>query len=176
MEDMGLIAKLFTTSSKLHLASSCLEKVAGGEEIDPAGKEALSWAGRFLLEVDWSSQTPEHEYFGGGLSLQATSVRPTFYSCLFRIAPRLREAGLNSEKDLLTFLGLLYHNLLLPGAPGRGYKKLSPLESRLGSLLLHEIAESILVQLNNNGLPLPSTSLKDEWKPTTNDLVPTATL
>jgi hypothetical protein len=46
----------------------------------------------------------------------------------------------------------------------------------LGALLLHEIAESILVQINNNGLPRPTATLKDEWKPTANEITPTLTI
>jgi hypothetical protein len=171
MEDLGLVAELFKTSSTLERAAASLEKMSSGqEEIEHSQKEALLWAGQFLNAMDWSAKQQDSVQVIGGLALQATSVRPTFYSCLFRIAPQLREAGLQNEKDLTAFLNSLYLNLLCAGAPGRGHKKLTPDQSKLGALLLHEMAESILVQINNNGLPRPTTTLKDEWKPTANEL------
>ena len=173
MEDLGLVAMLFKTSSTLERAAASLGKMAAEqEEINPTEKEALLWSGKFLLAVDWSAQQQAPKPVGGGLALQATSVRPTFYSCLFRMAPQLREAGMLNEKDLTSFLNNLYKNLLSSGAPGRGYKKLTSKHSKLGAMLLHEMAESILVQINNNGLPRPTTTLKDEWKPTANELTP----
>jgi len=171
MEDLGLVAKLFKTSSTLAKAAVSLEKMASGQrEIEPTEKEALSWSGEFLLAVDWGAQQQAPKPIGGGLALQATSVRPTFYSCLFRMAPQLRDAGMHDEKELTAFLNILYRNLLSPGSPGKGFKKLTSDQSKLGALLLHEMAESILVQINNNGLPRPTTTLKDEWKPTANEL------
>jgi len=173
MEDLGLVAELFRTSSTLARAAASLEKLASGkDEIEPTEKEALSWSGEFLLAVDWSAQQQAKKPVGGGLALQATSVRPTFYSCLFRMAPQLREAGMHDEKELTSFLNNFYRNLLSPGTPGKGYKKLTSDQSKLGASLLHEMAESILVQINNNGLPRPTATLKDEWKPTANDLTP----
>jgi hypothetical protein len=174
MEDLGLIAELFKTSSTLERASAALKKMASGQEIGPIEKEALEWTGKFLFAVDWSVQ--EQTHVGGSLALQATSVRPTFYSCLFRMAPQLRNAGMRAEGDLTSFLNNLYSNLLSPGTPGRGHKKLTSDHSKLGALLLHEIAESILVQINNNGLPQPATTLKDEWKPTANEFRPVLTI
>ena len=91
------------------------------------------------------------------------------------MAPQIREAGMHNEKDLLSFLSNLYRNLLSLGAPGKGYKKLTSEQSKLGALLLNEIAESILVQINNNGLPRSTTTLKEEWKPTANELIPALT-
>jgi hypothetical protein len=81
---------------------------------------------------------------------------------------------MNEEKDISTFLNILYTNLLTAGelGPGRGHKKLSSDQVKLGALLLHGMAESILVQINNNGLPKPSTTIKDEWKPTANEFIP----
>jgi hypothetical protein len=168
MEDMSLTSRLFRTSSKLHFASDLLPKLSEGCSMVEDEMAALKWAGSFLCEMDWSSQVPKEQNVGGGLILQATSVRPTFYSCLLRIAPLLREAGLETEEQVVDFLSSLYRNLLSPGSPGRGHKKLNSTESKLGALLLHEIAETILVQLSNNGLPRVSASLKDDWEPNAN--------
>ena len=76
---------------------------------------------------------------------------------------------MNNEKDLISFLSSFYKFLL---SPKKGNRKLSSEHSKLGALLLHEIADSILVQINNNGLPRPFTPLKDEWKLTANELAP----
>jgi len=178
MEDLSLFAELFKTSSTLERASAFLEKMSSEqEEIKPAEKEALLWSGEFLRAVDWSArQQGPKPVVGGGLAVQATSVRPTFYSCLFRMAPQLRDAGLQTDEDLTSFLGNLYKNLLTGGSPGRGHKRLNTNESKLGALLLHEMAESILVQINNNGLPRQTATLKDEWKPTANDLTTVFTI
>jgi hypothetical protein len=171
MEDLGLVAELFKTSSNLERAAASLEKMSSGqEEIEHAEKEALLWSGEFLRAVDWGAQQQASKPVAGGLALQATSVRPTFYSCLFRMAPQLRDAGLQNEKDLTSFLSNLYRNLLSACTPGRGHKKLTSDQSKLGAFLLHGMAESILVQINNNGLPRPTATLKDEWKPTANEL------
>ena len=172
MEDLGLIADLFKTSSTLERAAASLEKMTSEQEIGLAEKEALEWSGNFLFAVDWSNQQHSQKPIVGGLALQATSVRPTFYSCLFRIVPRLQEAGMRDEREIVLFLSNLYKNLISHGAPGKGHKKLTIDQSRLGALLLHEMAESILVQINNNGLPRPTATLKDEWKPTANELTP----
>jgi hypothetical protein len=177
MEDLCLVAELFKTSSTLARAAASLEKmISGQEEIQPSEKDALLWSGEFLRAVDWNAQEQAQKPISGGLALQATSVRPTFYSCLFRMAPQLREAGMHDEKNLNLFLNNLYRNLLSPEGPGRGHKKLTPDQCKLGALLLHEIAESILVQINNNGLPQPTATLKDEWKPTANEITPTLTI
>ncbi len=169
MEDLGMTAKLFETSSNLQLASIWLKRIVEGEQVDSEGKEVLTWTGKFLYEVDWSSKIPQKTSVGGGLALQATSVRPTFYSSLIRIAPKFKEAGMKTEEEILNFLRCLYQNLLTLGAPGKGHKKLKYFESKLGALLLHEISESILIQINNNGFPRTSISLKDEWEPSRNE-------
>lgn len=169
MEDMGLTARLFETSSKLHLASLWLERIAEGKEPDTAGKEALTWVGQFLREVDWSNQTPASANIGGRLAVQATSIRPTFYSSLIKSAHRFREAGITTEKDILKFLKTLYDFLAL-STPQKHHNKLTRRKFILGALFLHEIAESIFVQLNNNGLPRSSTSLKEHWEPFFDDL------
>jgi len=79
---------------------------------------------------------------------------------------------MRDEREIVLFLGNLYKNLRSHGAPDKRHKKLTADQSMLGALLLHEMAESILVQINNNGLPRPTATLKDEWKPTANELTP----
>jgi hypothetical protein len=153
MEDLNLTMRLLTTSSDLEQASVSLKKMASGQAINEEDKKALSWTGMFLSAMDFREQVDHEPQVGGGLTVQATSIRPTFYSCLFRIAPKLKEAGITSEKEVITFLSRLYRNLTSLGAPGKGFKKLTKKESEIGVLLLEELAESILVEINNNGLP-----------------------
>lgn len=171
MEDLDLTMSLLTTSSDLEEAAVSLKKMTSGQGIDDADRKALSWTGKFLSAMDWMAQVDHRSQVGGGLAVQATSIRPTFYSCLFRIAPRLKEAGISSEKNVISFLSSLYRNLLFHGSPGKGFKKLTEKESELGALLLHEMAESILVQINNNGLPTTNASLKEDWQPTPKEYV-----
>ncbi len=170
MEEMGLTAKLFETSSKLETASGWIERIAAGEEPNTKGIEVLVWAGHFLSEMDWTSRTSARATVGGGLAIQATSVRPTFYSALIRIAKRFQEAGMTTEDDIIKYLGALYNFLLSQEAPAKKQKKLNSAQYKLASTLLQEIAQSILVQLNNNGLPRSSSSLRDDWKSSGNDL------
>jgi hypothetical protein len=167
MEDMGMTAQLFQTSSRLHSASSWLRKIAQGEDVDSQAQELLKWTGTFLREVDWSSSAQKGTA-GGGLVLQATSIRPTFYSVLIRIAPELQAAGLKSEKQIGGFLTLLYDTLSAGGVI-KGPRKLNAKHSEAAATLLHEISQSILVQMNNNGLPRAYSSLRDEWKASGNE-------
>jgi hypothetical protein len=175
MEDLGLVAALFKTSSKLESAASALERLAcsNKEKVSPEEKQWLSWSGEFLSAMDWNAQQSSKPV-AGSLALQVTSVRPTFYSCLFRMAPQLKDAGMNDQKKLRSFLSKLYMTLRSLGKAGTGAqrKKLKADECQLGALLLHGMAESILVQINNNGLPQPTATLKDEWKPTSNEINP----
>lgn len=165
MEDLDLTVNLLNTSTDLEKASVSLRKIASNEDLDNVDRETLSWAGRFLLAMDWgAAQVNQGSQVGGSFAVHATSIRPTFYSCLFRIAPQLNEAGISSEKAVIAFLSSLYRNLISQGTPGRGHKKLTEKESGLGALFLHEMAESILVQINNNGLPRSDGSLNDDWQ------------
>jgi len=174
MENLGLVAELFKTSSKFARAAASLEKMATGQnKIEPPERDALSWAGNFLFVVDWNAHPQPSNPVVGNFALQATAVRPTFYSCLFRMAQQIRDAGMNDEKQLKSFLIDLYSTLLSTAIESNKKKrKLNADQLKLGALLLHEVSESILVQINNNGLPQPSATLKDEWKPTTNELKP----
>ena len=174
VEDMAMTAKLFVTSSKLHHASLTLAKLARREGISGEEKKQLREVGSFLREMDWSSPVSKAQRVAGGFGVHATTIRPTFYSCLFRIAPKLLEQGLRTDIQVMHFLTEFYRNLHSPGSPGKGHRNLSAEEWTLGALLLHEIAESLMVQLSNNGLPRQSTSLKEEWKPTANALIPAA--
>lgn len=174
MEDLGLVAALFKTSSKLESAAAALERLAcsNKENVTSAEKQGLSWSGEFLSAMDWNAQRSSKPV-AGSLALEATSVRPTFYSCLFRMAPKLRDAGMNDERQIRSFLSNLYTTLRSLGEERRHQRKsLKADECQLGALLLHEMAESILVQINNNGLPQPTATLKDEWKPTSNEITP----
>lgn len=166
MEDLNLVSRLFLASSKLNQASSWLEKLAKGQQPDSEGAQTLNWVGRFLSEVGTSRGASG----GGGLSIQATSVRPTFYSSVLRIAPRFQEAGLNSDKEVIAFLERLNGLLLVSGSRDAAKKQqLDEAQYRLAVELLREVSRSILVQLSNNGLPRRDT-LKEEWEPVNKQL------
>lgn len=175
MEDLALTARLFETSSRLHLAAVWLQKRSQGIEPDEFGREALKWAGKLLSEVDWSSRSRDRHGIGGGFALQATSVRPTFYSSLFRLAPELRKAGIRDNKDVLSFLNYLYESLVSAAPPRRRTRGHSPEQLRLGAALLDEISRATLVQLNNNGLPQSHTPLREGWEPPRDEPLTTRT-
>jgi hypothetical protein len=120
MEDLNLTINLLSTSSDLEQASMSLKKMSERQKLDIADKDSLSWAGNFLLAMDWGAQMNKGAQVGGNFAVEATSIRPTFYSCLFRIAPQLKKAGINSNTELLSFLSTLYRNLISHGSPGRG--------------------------------------------------------
>lgn len=168
MEDMNLMANLFVASSKLRLASSWLEKMANGDEPDDAGKDTLFWAGKFLCQLDWTSSLSQNGQISRGLGIEATSIRPAFYSSLMRIAPQLKIIGIDTETKLLDFLSNFY-TYLLSNENKELNKKLDTGYSNIGSILLNEIAQTIFIQLNNNGLPKISISLKNAWKPSSNE-------
>lgn len=163
MEDLSLTSKLFLASSKLNQASSWLQKLAKGTKPDAEGIETLKWAGHFLGEVDVSSK-PYGSSAGGNLSIQATSVRPTFYSSVMRIAPLFQKAGFNNGDEIIGFLNRLNGLLLMESAPTAKSQKPDPAHYRLAGELLREVSRSIMVQLSNNGLPRHGT-LGEEGEP-----------
>ncbi len=164
MDDMGSKTKLFEISSKLQNASIWLKKIAKNEQLDAKGTDILYWAGQFLCEVDWSSKIAAKPSVSGCLTVQATSVRPTFYSSLIRIAPKLQAEGMKTETDILKFVRVIYSFLLSVKSSTNDTKKPLPRECDLAAMFLSEISDSILIQLNNNGLPRNSVSLKNEWE------------
>ncbi len=167
MEDLSSVVSLLTMSSNLEHAAMSLRKILEERELDETETAALKWAGEFLRVVDWGTAVPDAQDVDGHVAVQATSIRPTFYACLFRIGPEFKEAGFTKESEVTSFLGKLYHNLEQPGAPGRGRPKLKATEADLGYQLLHGMAEALLVQVDSNGSPRPYTT--DEWDQTPNE-------
>lgn len=167
MEDLSRVVSLLTMSSNLEHAAMSLKKIVHKQDLDETETVALKWAGEFLRLVDWGSAVPEAQDVDGHAAVQATSIRPTFYACLFRIGPEFKEAGFTKESEVTSFLSKLYNNLEQPGAPGRGRPKLKDTEAGLGYQLLHGMAEALLVQVDNNGSPRPYTT--DEWDSTPNE-------
>jgi hypothetical protein len=150
MNDLIYQAETFETSAGLRRAASALSSLGKGRNLTEDERFALMWAGDLLLEVDFNTRAKQQSV-GSGLAVQATSVRPTFYSSLLRIASRFRDAGLKDQDAIAGFLLVLLNNLAKAGSPGRGSRKLKPTECDLGSYFLEEIADSLLVQLGNNG-------------------------
>jgi hypothetical protein len=112
--------------------------------------------------MDWDVQKKNTSiHASGNLAIHATSIRPTFYACLFRIGNHIQESGINDDAALSEFLHNLYDLLLYNGTKYHGKIMLKVNEINLGALLLDEIANSILIQINNNGLSRQdSTSLE----------------
>jgi len=168
MEDMNLMAKLFVASSKLRLASSLLEALSHGDELDDNGEATLNWVGNFLCQLDWNSSQFQNGQISSGQGIQATSIRPAFYSSIIRIAPQLKSIKIDSDEKLGRFLNKFY-SYLLSNREEKMKNKLDGNYSMIGSILLNEIAQTIFIQLNNNGLPKISVSLNNAWKPSSNE-------
>ncbi len=168
MEDLNLASKLFQASSKLNQASSWLVELAEGREPDEEGIKTLNWVGQFISEVDISSRLTSGVSVGGSLSIQATSVRPTFYSSVMRIAPLFQKAGFNSGEEIIGFLNRLNALLSVKGTKDHGMSQRQiAVYYKLASELLKEVSRSIMVQLSNNGLPRRGV-LNQEWEPSNN--------
>lgn len=159
MENLVQAAELLEASSKLRLAAYWINEVCKGSATpDSNGKEALNWAGRFLTEVDWTSPTHKPVSPCGEFAVQATSVRPIFYSSLIKFGQELNEAGINSSKDLTLFFRNLYAFLQSSSFD----EKPKNLNLKLSTEFLEEISHSLLVQLNSNGGASSRNSLWDE--------------
>ncbi|MDE2106167.1 MAG: hypothetical protein KGL39_53590 [Patescibacteria group bacterium] len=154
MENLVQTAQFLEASSRLRLASYWLGQLADNTEKKPdlKGQADLAWAGRFLTEVDWTSSPERPSGPSGEFAIQATSVRPLFYSSLVRFRQDLREAGINDPKTLAKFFNALYAFLSLKDYQIK-QKPISCPEMKLGAAFLEEISQSLLVQLNGNGLP-----------------------
>jgi len=147
MADLLQSAKLFEVGTRLQTASSCLMEVAGGKKPE---RDALKWAGDFLVRVDWTSGIESEESVDGGLAVSAANTRPKFYASLVKIGPKFQEMGMDSEEQVYEFLKALYRCLRSGGT------EQSDMKSEyfaLASELLHVLSESIMVDLCNNGLP-----------------------
>jgi len=161
MENLVQAAELLETSSKLRLAAYWINEVGKGSVTpDDAGKEALNWAGRFLTEVDWTSPARKPVSPCGEFAVQATSVRPIFYSSLIKFGQELNEAGISNSKELTSFFRNLY--IFLQSASFDEKSKSLNLNLKLSSEFLEEISHSLLVQLNGNSGAASRNSLWDE--------------
>lgn len=150
MADLLQSSRLFRVSSKLQSASTALSRSAEGGPPEAMDHNALTWAGEFLSEVDWTCESTSQSGLGSGSALQATSARPYFYRALMRVGPdEFKRAGVETEAQLQAFLRDLYGFLQ---SAGKG-PQLSREQLELASQFLSVIARSILAQLNNNGLP-----------------------
>ena len=156
MSDLLQTARLFEVSTKLQSTSSLINRYAEGYPLDSNGRKIFQWAGSFLTRVDWNSDIEAEPGVGGGLTVSATSTRPKFYESLLKIAPKLNEVGIQSETDVQKFLGGLYKLLISEGKKRNGLQKS---HLKVAGELLHVLSKSIIVELNNNGLPKRTTNL-----------------
>ncbi|HUW82538.1 MAG TPA: hypothetical protein VMZ31_07020 [Phycisphaerae bacterium] len=150
MADLLQSSRLFRVSSKLQSASTSLSKLAEGGTLEVKDHDALTWAGEFLAEVDWTYESTTKSGLDRGSALQATSARPYFYRALMKVDPdEFTRAGVETEEQLRGFLQNVYGTLQSAG----NELHLSREQLELASQVLSVIARSILAQLNNNGLP-----------------------
>jgi hypothetical protein len=153
MADLSESSRLFEASSRLDSAATVLLKLSEGQPPTGIDRQTLEWAGSFLREVDWSTRDNCPTGIASNLAVQATEVRPTFYAALIGIQLRLREAGLNQEKEVANFLRRLYQFLINGGPQGKTKAGLPADKLKLASAFLRHLAEGLLIQLTDNGLP-----------------------
>lgn len=171
MENLAQTAQLLEASTKLRVAAYWLDRLAEDAPCAPdvRGKEALLWSGRFLPEVDWTSHHTVRGGTGGEFAVQATSVRPVFFSSLAKLGNELRRAGVKDEKQLYVFLVELYR-LLTSDRSNRRPRMDLRLVASLGAEFLTQISQSILVALGNNGLPPIGRTLWEDTRVARQDL------
>ena len=138
MLDLAQSARLFDASTRLQSASSAIEQIAGGAKVSGDADEMLKWVGEFMPSLDWNSAVG----MSGGLAVQATSARPTFYASLQKIGPQLSAAHIRTDKDVEGFLGQLWQFLQSGGQS----HILDNDRLRLAANLLHEISQGLLSQ------------------------------
>jgi len=156
MPDLLQSAKLFEVSTRLQTASSCVNRFAKGTKLSPQEEDAFKWAGNFLAHVDWTSEIQTESGVEGGLTVSASNARPKFYASLIKIGPKLRELGIDSDKEVRAFLGAVYR-LLMSG--GTETANISSDRLELVGELLHILSLNIMVELSNNMLPKRRTLL-----------------
>ena len=141
MRDLDTAAKLFQASTRLQRASTALERIARGAELDSSDQQALQWAGEFLPHVDLDSPVPSSGV-AGGLSVQATAVRPTWYASLLKVLPAFAAEGLH-EGELTKFFAALFR-LLKDGGRSSPVNSLPPRRLFLAANFLHELSAGLL--------------------------------
>lgn len=153
MTDLLEVSRLFEASSRIDSAANILRKLTQGESPNLLERETLVWAGNFLIQVDWTSGNSSAVGSVGNLTVQATAVRPTFYAALIGIERRLREAGLNEDKQIAGFLRKLYQFLVKGGITEKNKRALPADKLQLAVVFLRELADGLLIQLTDNGAP-----------------------
>jgi hypothetical protein len=153
MKDLHETSRLFEASSRLQSAATVLRKCHSGDQLNSDDRESLVWAGRFLSEVDSSTNPAGACGASGGLSVQATEVRPSFYTTLLNVEPAFRGAGITADSELRSFLSATYAFLLSEGRSATD----SPVDHlELAAFLLQELAKALLIHLTGNGVPFES--------------------
>lgn len=147
MKDLNESGRLFEVSSRLQSAAAALKRLQEGEEATIGDKESLAWAGRFLQEVDFTTNPVSAGGVASHLSVQATDVRPAFYTAIIQVEPEFRVAGISADDDLRKYLSDTYRFL-----SGAQVKPKSGLH--LAEILLHELSKALLVRLTGNGVPM----------------------
>jgi hypothetical protein len=147
MKDLSESARFFEASSRLQSAATALKRLREGAQVTIDDKESLAWAGRFLQEVDSTTNPDGTGNVTGHLSVQATDVRPAFYAALIHVEPEFRIAGISADDDLRKYLSDTYRFL-----SGAEVKPKSGLH--LAEILLHELSKALLVRLTGNGVPM----------------------
>jgi len=143
MADLEQSARLFEASARLQRASAALGRLAESTEqgLDERSTAALRWAGEFLTQVDLDTPGGVADV-SGALAVQATSARPTYYLSLAKLAPSMRQTGVQTREDMVQFLAALFE-LLRDGGRARP-PHLEPTKVRLGARLLGELSNGLL--------------------------------
>lgn len=150
MSDLDETSKLLETSVRLQSAADALARMVEGTAATGTEKDALEWAGMFMGSVE------EHRFSATGrLMVQATVARPVFYATIVRLAQRLAEEGLTSDRAIQDFLHEL-QKLLRSSAD----VQLAPSRLAFAASFLHEFSLGLLSDLQGDSLPRRSPLMK----------------
>jgi len=156
MSDLLRSAQIFEVSSKLRTASFWIAEMAAGKTPNESERETLRWVGGLLTQIDWSTEGANGASLGADLAVQATDTRPVFYTCLNHIKPKLEALNLDPKEAIPKFVSWLRDMLV----QGKAIDTDLPNERYgVASGLLQLLANSLSVELGNNGLPRRPTWL-----------------
>lgn len=152
MENLAESSQIFEASSRLASAASAIKQLHTTKTVSESEKASLNWACGFLAQVDWTTTVPDHTPPASGFCVQATAVRPAFYSALISITRKLSRAGLNKESDLKEFLNQVFN--LLGKECEKAARETPPERISLAATFLSDLSNYLLMQLTHNGIPM----------------------
>jgi len=155
MPSLFEFAELFEASTRLEYAAQSVCQLIDGISLSDEDKSSLNWAGQLLERVDWYESKWASAHVTADLAVQATSVRPIFYSTLTKTFRKIQESEENEEEIRRNFLRYLHHLLNKSDKSEEIPKEYL----RFSADFLHLLSRSLLLQVGHNGHSEPKPSL-----------------